>query len=356
MEIYVIILIIIALECILINPSKSKTRKKIFVIITFGILTIIAAIRDSTVGVDTEQFCNAFEIISQIPLANAFNLRYEEGFVILCKILSYITMNRQILIVMSSLIIFPMIGFFVYKNSKDVVLSSILYIIMNTYAMHMNVMRQAIAISLVILAYEMFLKKDKIIKYILLIFLASFFHQTAIIMVVLIFFRKIKYTYNTYFLTIIVGIVVFILANTIWNIATSMFPTYVGYANTEYIDSSYIAGSISAIIAWVVLTMGVFFERKNKNKDVSYNFLAFMVSILFIIDLLVIKINLFVRLATYFGFFTMIWLSNTLHDIKDKNERILMKYLVLVCFIVYWIIISVYRPEWYGVIPYNTFI
>lgn len=356
MEIYIVILFIIAFLGIILKPNKDTKRKNIFMFIVFGILTVVAAIRDTSVGIDTEQFCLAFERINGMTLNSAFKfLRYEKGFIVLCKILSYVGNNSQILILSSSLIIFPMVGIFIYRNSRDVVLSSILYITLNTYAMHMNVMRQALAISIFILGYELFFKNGKFIKYSIMVVMASLFHQTAIIMLTLIILKDRKYTWKTYFATNMIAILAFALAPTVWRIATSLFPTYAGYANTEYINSSYLAGTISALIAWLILTMGIFFERKNKQKDSRYNFFAYIMSILFIADILVIKINLFVRLATYFGIFTCIWLPSTLQNIQDKNEKALMKYIVLVCFVLYWIVLSISRPEWYGVIPYSTF-
>lgn len=356
MKIYIVILFIIMFLGVILKPNKDTKRKRIFMFIVFGTLIVVAAIRDISVGVDTRQFCNNFDKIKFLTLQQSFNLRYEKGFIILCKALSYINSNHQILIIASSIIIFFMMGMFIYKNSKDVVFSSILYITLNTYAMHMNVMRQAIAIAIFILGYELFFKKNKFIKYSITVILASLFHQTAIIMLVLILIKDRKYTEKTYLVTNIIAVLSLVLAPTIWMIATSLFPTYAGYAKTEYINSSYLAGTISAIIAWLVLTMGIFFERKNKEKGSTYNFLAYIMSILFIIDVLVIKINLFVRLATYFGIFTCVWLPSTLQNIQDKNEKVLMKYIVLVCFILYWAVLSTSRPEWYGVIPYSTFL
>ena len=353
MKIYIFILVMIGLLGILINPNKNEKRRKIYIIIIFGIFTIVGAMRGISVGVDTAQFCKAFDRISLKSVKMAVSTeRYEIGFVMLCKILSLLYNQNQILIIITSLVIFPTVGLFIYKNSKDVIFSSILYLTLNTYAMHMNVMRQSISISIFILGYEIFFKKGKFIKYIITVVFASLFHQTALIMIGLILLKNRKYTTKTYIITNILAIISFIFAGKIWSIAVSIFSTYAGYAKTEYFETSYLAGTISAFIAWLILTAGIFFERKNMNKSEKYNFLAYIMSTLFIIDVLVIKINLFVRLATYLGIFTCIWLPSTLQDIKDKNERILIKYIVLICFILYGLVLSIYRPEWYGVIPY----
>lgn len=356
MFIYVFIIAIILILGIVMRPNQNQKNKKIYLVIVFLIITIVAAIRSEIVGVDTEQFCNAFETIAMSSLKTALKLRYESGFIIFCKILSWIGNNSQILIVATSLIIFPTIGFFIYKNSKDVVLSSLLYILLNSYAMHMNVMRQAIAIVFIIYGYEFFLKKDKKLGFILMTFFASLFHQTALIMLILLLFKNKRYNIKMYFITTILGMVTFFVADKVWNLAVSLFPTYAGYVSKEqYMETSYLAGTLSAIVAWIILSMGIFLERKNKQKDKNYHFLAYMMSILFIVDMLVIKINLFVRLASYFGIFTVIWLPTTLKEDTDKNERLLLMFIVIVCFCLYWGILSIYRPEWYGVIPYKVF-
>ncbi len=356
MLVYILIIFMTLLLGAIIKPNINKKNKKIYLSIIFGIITIVAAIRSMNVGIDTEQFCNAFKDISLMSLKSAFETRYESGFVLLCKVIACISTEQQMLIIITSLFIFPTIAYFIYKNSKDVVLSSLLYVLLNTYAMHMNIMRQAIAIAIIIWGFELFFKKKNNIKFIISIVLASFFHQTALIMIFLIFFKNKRYSSKMYIITTIIGIIAFALAGPIWNLAVSLFPSYAGYINKgEYVSPSYLAGSISAIVAWLVLSMGIFFERKSKEKEENYHFLAYMMSIIFIIDMLVIKINLFVRLASYFSIFTLIWLPNTLRNNKDLKEKYLMYFLVVICFLLYWVILSIYRPEWYGVIPYSTF-
>lgn len=351
MGLYVLILIVVIILGMLLKPNSDKKRKKLYLIIVFGMLTIVAAIRSYKVGIDTEQFVNAFQYINRIPFKNAFNVRYEAGFVIFCRILGIFSQNIQMFIVATSIIIMPLIGRFIYRNSNDVMMSSVLFITLNQYAMYMNASRQAIAIAIILFGYE-FLKDNKYVKYIICILLASLFHQTAIVMLVLIPLRKLEYSNKMYFLTIVIGGISLLIADKIFNLGISLFKTYAGYGQSIFYESSLLAGSINAIIVLLALTLGMFFK---KDSDKEYHFLAYVISILFIIDMTVIKINIFVRLATYFSIFNIIWISKVCSVIKDKNQRVLVKYIIYVCFILYWIIVSIYRPEWYGVIPYSTF-
>lgn len=351
MGIYIIALLAIVILGFLINPNNTPKKRKIYLIIVFGMLTIISAVRSYKVGIDTEQFVNAFKYINSLPFINSFNVRYEVGFVIFCRILGIFSDNIQFFIIAISLIIMPLIGRFIYKNSNDVVMSSILFITLNQYAMYMNASRQAIAIAIILFGYD-FLKDNKFIKYVLCVLLASLFHQTAIIMLVLIPLRKLKYSNKMYFFTVFVGLLSVLIADKIFNLGISLFKTYAAYGQSVFYEPSLLAGSINSIVVLLSLTLGMFFKNY---QDKEYHFLAYIISLLFIINMIVIKINIFVRLATYFSVFNIIWLPKVCSSIKDAKQRILMKYILYICFTLYWIIVSMYRPEWYGVIPYSVF-
>ena len=54
MYIYIVILIAICFLGIVIKPDKNKKRKKLYIFIVFGMLTIIAALRKYTIGIDLQ--------------------------------------------------------------------------------------------------------------------------------------------------------------------------------------------------------------------------------------------------------------------------------------------------------------
>ena len=60
MAIYIIVLIFEIIFGLLLSVNKKENSKKIFIIITFVILTIVAGIRTKDVGTDTEQYYRAY--------------------------------------------------------------------------------------------------------------------------------------------------------------------------------------------------------------------------------------------------------------------------------------------------------
>jgi capsular polysaccharide biosynthesis protein len=172
MAIYIIVLIFEIIFGLLLSVNKKENSKKIFIIITFVILTIVAGIRTKDVGTDTEQYYRAYKRIGTYTSINsAFNERYEKGFVILCYGLNKISSDPQILIFITSAFINFCVLRFIYRNSNNLVYSVYLYITLNFYFSYMNIMRQAVAIGFLLLAFEN-LKSKKYVKYFLEILLA----------------------------------------------------------------------------------------------------------------------------------------------------------------------------------------
>ena len=357
MYIYVIIIVLIIILGYILKPSQNQKNKKKYLILIFTILTIVSAIRNYTVGVDTEQFCRAFEYIGGMSISNAIeNTRYELGFVLLCKLLSFISDNSQILIIATSIIIMTTIAKFIYEESDDVVLSTLLFVLLNYYAMYMNVMRQAMAIAIIIISYKAFLKNGKNIKFTLAVLVASLFHQSALVMLILIFFRNKKFSKKYYFISLLIGFLVFVFADKLFSILLSIFSSYQDYQTSVFAESNYFAAIFNAIVLFIFYTVGIIYiDFKNTKKSDSINFYAYMVMINFLLYIATIKISIFTRATTYFNIFNIIWIPAFIKNIQNKLAMQIILLMLLFFTILYWGIISVYRPEWYGVIPYETF-
>lgn len=356
MLIYIIIILLIIFLGYALKPNSNKKNKKIYLIIIFIVLAVVGAIRDYTVGVDTEQYCKAFRDISQLSIEEAKKeTRYEDGFIVLCKVLSYICNDYQILIAFTSAFIMYAIGRFIYEESNDVVMSSLLFIVLNCYAMYLSAMRQALAISIILLGYILFLKKGKYIKYIIMVVIASLFHQSALIMIFLIFFYKLKFKNKYYLVAIILSVCIYGLTTPIFGILTKIFPTYSYYLGSQFFVSNYFASLLNAIVAIIFFTIGVYYNKfKDREKDKA-SFYAFMCMFNVIFYVATIKISIFSRITTYFNIFNIIWIPIFLSNISRKQDKQMVSFTLLLCVFLYWGIISVYRPEWYGVIPYKTF-
>lgn len=121
-------------------------------------LLIVSGFRAFSVGADTKVYVNVFYNIRNINLMKG---RFEIGFLKYVEILHHITENAGILLIVSSAVCIGTACVFTYKFSKNPILSMMLYILLGSYFSQMNVMRQAIALSLMEVSFMVLLKNNR---------------------------------------------------------------------------------------------------------------------------------------------------------------------------------------------------
>lgn len=356
MSIYICILFLIFIG-ILINVDSNVKNKKWFVIITFSMLTIIAMLRSWSVGVDTEQYYRNFQVIESLEWSQVDILRYEPGYFYFCKILSYINKDPHILIIISSIIIIPSVGRIIYKYSKNVALSTFLYITLNAYFFQLTGMRQALAIAIILYGID-FLIQKKYFKFLLIILLASTFHSSAIFLSILILIGKFSYKRNTYIRTIIVALIGFIFYKQLFRIATSILVKYAGYEDSIYGVSNYFGAVFQFLVGFILYSMCHYLIFKLKEKREMNNLGIGKISIrsfsiAVCLQIITMQMNILGRMVPYFWIFSIIAIPEAVYNIKGRKRKEWILCIVLFTFI-YWIIIATTRPEWHGVIPYRT--
>lgn len=170
------------------KPSKNKNR--IFIIIAFAQLLAISVFRYK-IGFDYNMYASGFYFMRADSFEVLSYKDWEIGFVFLTKLFGLIFPNYIFYMGFFSIITLVPAAIFIYKNSEMPWVSTILYVNAFLFFMTMNFVRQAVAISLVMLAWH-FMKKNKFIIFIIIIIIASLFHQTVLMMIPLYFIVKIK--------------------------------------------------------------------------------------------------------------------------------------------------------------------
>ncbi len=352
MEIYIAIFIF-ELSFGLTIAKKRTKYKNVFLIVSYILLSVVAALRTKEVGVDTLQYYRAYLRIGDLTWYNVLNERYEIGFLILCKILNRITENPQSLIILTSMFINFSVIRFINKNSNNVVYSVLCYMLLNFYFSYMNIMRQAIAIAILLFAFEC-LKNDKKIRYFILVGLATTFHGSAILGI--LYFVLYKYEYKMKYNKIVIPllIITFIFGRQILMFLGSLSERLYGYIGSEFDKANYFGALINFILSFIIWWFGnnIIKNKKDLN-ELPKNIMLYnkLIIVNLVFTLLTVRVSIFNRFTPYFSIFQIIWLSNILETMK-KNKQF-FKILIIVVLIFYWLIIMIYRPEWYGVVPYK---
>ena len=204
MWIYIINFILILLYGFLIKDKKA------YVIFASVQIFLLLALRAPTVGVDLDNYSGGFsyiagldfgDMLSRLNLIKTAQLvhpySYESGYVVFNWIVGFFGFNFQGLLIVHAAICTAVAGHFIYKYSEDPKISFVLFLSLGFYTYLFGILRQTLAMTVFLMAIP-FIKKRKLIPYLLMCLLAFTIHRVAIIVVPLYFVYNLKITKRRY--------------------------------------------------------------------------------------------------------------------------------------------------------------
>ena len=141
-------------------------------------------LRHMTIGRDLAGYYSLFNSYIRTSFANASKSGVEQGYILLNQFVGLFTTEFQWVIVITGLLSILPIWYTYSKTIEDVPLTISLFLIMPTFVMVFSGLRQAISIALGFVAYE-FVKKKKLVFFILVCILAMLFHKSAFMLFIM---------------------------------------------------------------------------------------------------------------------------------------------------------------------------
>ena len=366
MYIYIVILTII-----LINGILFGKKRKWFVFSSFMILILFSGLRKYTVGIDlASHYANRFTVIANLgwrELSNFYHVHtYDMGFIVFDKILGIISDNPQWFIFVTSFIVYGSNARYIYKHSDNVVLETFMFITSFTMMMYLNIIAQALAISIILFGLD-FLMEKNYIKYLCTVLLATSIHQSAIICLMfipLMYLENNKKNIRRYIIILLVGAlfldrIVSILIKTIFRQFSVYFESgsYHG-AGIDVSANSIFQISMHAIALFIAV---LFLIKKDKIKtsevlQLPTNFLIYMSITALIFRILIFQSYIFSRMGFYVYFFSFSLMARAVANIKMKyNKRIVEGFVYIYMMIMFLIFYKSSGVNSYGVLPYEFF-
>lgn len=350
------------------KPTKKKNL--VFIIISFTQLFIISALRYK-IGFDYNMYASSFYFMRIDGFEIMSYKDWEIGFVLMTKILGTILPSYAYYIAFISIITIIPAAIFIYKNSEIPWISTVMYINTFLFFMSMNFLRQAIALSFVMLAWH-FMKRNKFIPFLIIIIIASFFHQTVLILIPIYFIVKIKVSFKELLIYSYLLLWFYISSTGFINIITQFF-------HEEYSGSIFITEGLSLVytILPIFITAVSFFLAKsssiNLTKENRYLINFSLITSIFSITML--RHSIIERLSYYSlifvillvpviyksvrqnGFKFTIGESKTIQITTEKQKKaasaIVLLAILAVSYVYFYYGIS---ENAHGVIPYDTWL
>lgn len=186
MAVYVIVFIAVSVCAILSCTQISAKTKDVMYWSCAGVLVLLSAIRDFSVGTDTMVYCEEFHTIRGLPFLEAMHFRWEQGYVAVNWLLGqFFKDERFLLILMACIILFPIFAW-IKRESQWPILSLVVFVGMGMWNLSMSHLRQWCAMAVLTFSYK-YIKEQKLVPFFITVLIAMLFHRTAAVFILAYF-------------------------------------------------------------------------------------------------------------------------------------------------------------------------
>mgnify|MGYP004461583291 CR=1 FL=1 len=343
------------------DKAKNKKIKFLFGAIAILLPSALAGLRDYSIGTDVETYgniwfknaCNANDYFGYIQHAMWDSIGI--GYATLNYIVAMFTNNAHWFYFILSLIANLFIYFGLRRN-KDICSipdGSIVYYFV-FYCIFLNALRQSVAVAIVFWGFY-YIRNNNLIKYAFTVILASLFHTTALVALLMyaIHWTINKKNHNIRKVILIACLAVVSLE--FWNVITFLSKHgMIPYRYGAYVDHSSSGGGVITRIIFYGLFYFVlcFFSRFSNHSPLENDFKIYnLISVLF--SLLAVREAQSVRIVMYYDILLVYYFSYTLKsNLIVKKDKIGFKIIMIIFVLLYWIVVFGIRKS-DQVVPYH---
>ncbi|MDK0876612.1 EpsG family protein [Clostridium perfringens] len=355
-SIYIVEMIIASILGVIYQNLKDGRLKIVGIIsyaISFLITWFISAIRFG-IGTDYFMYKDIYEYAIHGATTSEIISWYdvEPGWAFLNRILGMLSKDTQVIFIVTSFIFI----FCIYKAISDFkddisVGMSIFIFLAIAYIPSFNVVRQYLAIGILMLSFK-YIKDKKLIKFLTIVILASFFHYTALI------FLPMYYLLNNNISTIkwvVIGtitILLFLNYNNFIEIMINFVPSFEKYS--RYKSSGLLEINKTLLFLQFSMILIIFISKNFlKNKNIFIYRMTYIYYFSIIFSLLGNMVEFAGRASYYFDISQMFFIPAICRFGVKKTNKLIFNKIIIIYYIFYWYINFVYSSN-NGCIPYMS--
>ena len=317
----------ILLRWIMGDVQIDDKKKKWFLFLCGLCIAVIAGLRSKYVGTtDTLNYCTLYERAVRYSSLEKFlkscNVLEKGLLVSECLFYSFtffcakLFPETQFFILITTMIITYSVMRFIYKHSHEVVLSVVMYVCLGLLTFNMNGMRQALAMSICLFAFD-FAKEKKLIPFLLIVLLAMLVHKTAIFFAIVYFVAQFKIDWK-HMMLFVISIIAFLL------LADRLAQIFDGLTDKNYSDvGAFETGGVVTVLIYILtIAFSLVFGWKNR-KDGGFSFAIYLT----ILGLALyfgryISTQIYERMSYYFFYAVLLLLPQAVTMLKGKEKQV----------------------------------
>jgi hypothetical protein len=317
---YINLIAIIALAVPLCLWRPATWKKILYLAVTFGYMWFLATFREG-IGYDYQSYIDIFEQVRTggqslgSVFSNLINGGIEPGFYLLNRFLSLFVTSSVVMYGVYSFLMLAPVAYFIYRYSKDVWLSTWIYVTVTFFYTIMNFVRQGMAVSIILLGYK-FLREKKTIPFLLIVLLATMFHKTALIMIPVYFLCHLKLNWKLGLFYAGITLVLYMTSSFIIDFITN-------YVFSYYKDSLWITEGfpilflfVPAVIFGACLALKFSWEKRDADANMLLNLLLFSL----LVWVFITRHFILERFSMYMYIYAIIALPAALSSLKSPPD------------------------------------
>lgn len=312
---------------------EEKNNQNLAIVLFFLIYFILLALRRSDVGVDINGYLGHFERSSNYGLLEYLSLYSNEyAFYLLNKLISWVTTNEQIyLTIMAGITVFPLMYLY-RKESESPMLTLSFFLILPVFTMFFSGLRQSIAIAIIVPAYYM-VKARKPIKFVLLVLIASLFHQSALVALLLYPVYHIKWSRKMLIWIIPLMAILYVFNAQIYVLLVSFW----GEEYSSYGEATE-TGAFMMLLLFLLCLVFSYFLLEDEYADEETLGLRNILVIVAAIQTFSISSHIATRMNYYFMIFVPILIPKVIQRTSLKNRKwcIIIGWIMIMYFLYYF--------------------
>lgn len=356
MRIYIFLLVVLTIISFYLNYQKEYLIKnalgdasneklnylsRIEITSYFLFLVSLPSLKSFLVGNDTVTYYSIFRLVRNVEWNKVFEIGYEPAFIFLNKFIGSFT-NQFIFvqIVISFICIIPILLYFI-KNSTNMWFSTVVFICMNFYNFIFSGYRQAIAISITVLAIK-YINEKKLLKFVLTVFLASLFHQSALIFLIAYPLNKIKISIKYVLIAFFGSIVLYFGGYEIIPLLLNNYDRHQIVILGE--------GNNYLLLLFLMTFFGIMSNKFSGKHFLNYNLLTHMMILACIVQVMALNMSILNRVGYYFAIHMTTYLPNAINSFNNRIIKFILYLIIGISSFIYYIYIL--NIDLLGIVPY----
>ena len=355
MTVYTWLVILLVAAALLLNGNKKGSKK--FIIVAFLLLYAVMGLRDVyAFGSDASGSAGSYPVIYKSlgstdwgSIVTEGEVIYNIAFSFLLKLIYQLTRgDYQIMVSIISLFVMVSYMRFIWKYSPSPIFSILCFLGLLYYTFLFDALKQAIAMAILLFAFDAIVEKKPII-FILLTILASAFHFPALVFLPAYWIGRMTLGRGYIVLLTVLLLITYVFRDRILNL---MLDVYAGDDITASMEGiRFLRNKVIIMIAFTVFAV---FIRPPATGNTVYNALLMFLGIAIIFQTFCGYNNIFERLADYYFHTSIVLIPLILQKggkIRTRiemarNTQLLNYVTLLICAFAIWRFLSYVNNAW----------